>query len=430
MEKALDDFHFLKLDPEVLDDPYPFYARLRTEAPVYREPDFGVFVVSRYDDVVAVDRQAELFSNIAVASGPYQKLPPLDDLPNWRAARPHVDKVIANDPPDHTRHRRVLNRLFSPRRVAGLEPRVRELSNELLDDFIDDGEVEFVSRYANMLPPMVIGELIGVPPEDSASLKECFMRNRSRPRQSLEGSDPDERFERFMAAQRSSTSEVRNVLLEYFAKAIAERREQATEGDIMSELANARFPDGEEVPFETIVTMILLLYQAGAEANTNEMLTNIMMMFARHPELQDELRAQPELIEPFVEEVLRYETPLLGLFRVALRPTTVGGVDIAKGDIVLVLHGSANRDESRFGCPEAFDVHRSHKQPHLSFGHGAHFCPGAPLARLEGRVTVGEVLRRMRNIRFAEGQSPTPEYLPSTLARVPAVLRLAFDKAS
>lgn len=423
----LDDLHFLELNEAILADPYPFFQRLRRDAPVYREPDYGVLVVSRYDDVVEVDRQADVFSNIDLGFAPYRPLPaPLDDLPQWRESARFADRIIQNDPPDHTRHRKVINRLFTPRRVAALEPRIRQLANELIDEFADDGEVEFVQHYANMLPRMVVGELLGVPPEDGDMLNDFF---RTRLLTSREPSDdPKAEFRRMIDSTTADADPDSRTVVDYFAAAIKERRAHPREGDIMSEVANARYADGEEVPFTVLLMMIVLLYVAGGEANTTELLSNVVLTMLRHPEIEPRLRADPDLVDPYVEEVLRHETPLLGVFRVALRDTSVGGVPVAKGDIVMALHGSANRDESRYADPERFDLdrYRACKHAHLSFGYGAHFCPGAPLARLEGKVTTTEVLRRMRNLRFAEGASAV-SYVPSVIQRIPARVHVAFD---
>jgi cytochrome P450 family 150 subfamily A5 len=194
----------------------------------------------------------------------------------------------------------------------------------------------------------------------------------------------------------------------------------------MSELANATFEDGEPVPLESVVSMISLLYAAGGDANTPELMTNAMLVLLDRPELERDLRADPSLARGFIEEVLRYDTPVPGVFRIALEDTSIAGVPIAKGSKVMVVYGAANHDEGYFDDPESFRMGREYPHPHLGFGLGVHFCPGAPLARLEGQIAVQEILRRMINIRRIDDK-PVP-YVPSVIQRIPIQLRLRFDK--
>jgi cytochrome P450 len=214
-------------------------------------------------------------------------------------------------------------------------------------------------------------------------------------------------------------------LRDYFADAINSRR-KTPRGDIMSSLANATFEDGEPVPLESVVSMISLLYAAGGDANTPELMTNSMLALLARPELEQSLRSDPSLAKGFIEEVLRYDTPVPGVFRVALEDASIAGVPIPKGSKVMVVYGAANHDESYFECPESFEMGREYSHPHLGFGLGVHFCPGAPLARLEGQVAVQEILRRLVNIQRID-EEPVP-YVPSVIQRIPIRLRLRFDK--
>lgn len=418
----LGDYHFLKLNEEILSDPYPFFRRLRDEAPVYQEPDYGVVVVSRYEDVQDVLRRSEVFSSIVAGSGPYGPIPPLDDLPGWREANPSFDKIATNDPPDHTRHRRVLNRLFTARAVARIEPRIREMADDLIDDFIDEGEVDFQSRYATVLPPLAVAELLGVPDADLDMLRNTVFGDQMGP--SEPSGDPSEDFRR--AHERLDV--VINELCSYFSQAITSRRSQGPTGGVLDQLAHARFSDEEEVPTDSVVGLIVALFLGGAEANTKDLLSNVAMMLARRPDLQPVLRDDPAAIDAFVEEVLRFDTPLLGMFRVATQDTTIGGTAVSKGEVVMVLYGSANHDAAQFESPDEFEPTCPRQHAIMSFGHGAHFCPGAPLARLQGRVTTSALLARMTNIRFAPGQASHPSYLPYAQVRSPLGLRIAFDK--
>lgn len=415
-------YHFLQLNEALLQNPYPFYKVLREHGPVCREPDYGVYLVGTLDAIREVNRQPEVFSSIQVANAPYVDLPcPLDEIEAYRASCPFGDKILSNDPPDHTRHRKLINRFFTTARVRQLEPRVRQIANEVIDTFIDAGEVEFVTGFAHMVPRLVVGELIGLPEQDQAHFKAFFEDRLKVMAKAAE--QPLSGFQERMQNQDGLTEDA--FLRGYFVDAIEARRRKPTD-DLMSELANATFDDGEAVPLESVVSMISLLYAAGGDANTPELMTNTMLVLLDRPELERALRANPAMAKEVVEEVLRYDTPVPGVFRIAREDTSVAGVPIPKGGIVMVVYASANHDEQYFACPETFDVDREYRHPHLGFGLGVHFCPGAPLARLEGQVAVQEVLRRMANIRRLDA-GPVP-YVPSVIQRIPIRLRLGFEK--
>ena len=422
MTQGLANYGFLKLNEEILADPYPFYRTLREAAPIYRERDYGVFLLSRYEDILEVNSQPEVFSSILVANAPYADPPaPLDELAEWRASQPFSDKILSNDPPDHTRHKRLINRFFTPRHVAELEPRVREITNEIIDAFIDRGEVEFVTEFAHMLPRLVVGELIGVPAEDADRFKVFFMDRLAAMARAAE--EPTAAYRR----QESDREEVteNEFLARYFMEAMAQRR-TSPQGDIMSDLANATFVDtGEPVPLESLVSMITLLYAAGGDANTPELMTNSMLVLLRQPDVMQALRDDPSLAGGFIEEVLRYDTPVPGVFRIALQDTNVGGVPVKRGEKLMIIYGSGNHDAEKFEDAAVFDLGREQTCPHLGFGHGVHYCPGAGLARQEGRVAVQELLRRMGDIRMLEGDPP---YVPSVIQRIPIRLKLGFTK--
>lgn len=419
----IEDYHFLSLNEALLQNPYPFYKLLREQGPVVQEPDYGVYLVSTLDAIREVNRQPELFSSVLVANAPYVDLPcPLDKIAEYRQSTPFGDKILSNDPPDHTRHRKLINRFFTTARVRQLEPRVRQIVNDVIDTFIDDGEVEFVTGFAHMVPRLVVGELIGLPPADQAHFK-AFFEDRLKVMAEA-AAQPLSGFQERMQNQDGLTEDA--FLRGYFIDAIEQRRGQPTD-DLMSELANARFEDGELVPLESVVSMISLLYAAGGDANTPELMTNAMLLLLERPDLGQAARSDPTLVKDIIEEVLRFDTPVPGVFRIALEDTSVAGVPVPKGGIVMVVYASANHDETYFECPETFKVDRESRHPHLGFGLGAHFCPGAPLARLEGQVAVREILRRMTKIHRLES-GPVP-YVPSVIQRIPIRLRLGFEKS-
>jgi cytochrome P450 family 150 subfamily A5 len=421
--QAISDYHFLKLNEDLLQNPYPFFQQLRARGPVCQESDYGVYLVGTLDAIREVNRQPEVFSSILVANAPYVDLPcPLDRIAEYRQENPFSDKILSNDPPDHTRHRKLINRFFTTSRVRALEPRIRQIANEIIDSFIDAGEVEFVTGFAHMLPRLVVGELIGLPETDQAHFRRFF-----EDRLELMAEAAQQPLAGFQERTRNQGGLTEDVFLrDYFTAAIRSRRRQPQD-DIMSELAIATFDDGEPVPLESVVSMIVLLYAAGGDANTPELMTNAMLALLERPELEEALRGDPSLARPFIEEVLRYDTPVPGVFRIALQDTTIAGVPIPKGAKIMVVYGAANHDEGYFEEPECFRMGRDYPHPHLGFGIGVHFCPGAPLARLEGQVAVQEVLRRLVRIRRAD-EGPVP-YVPSVIQRIPIRLRLAFDRA-
>ena len=420
--KSVADYHFLKLNEDLLQDPYPFFKQLRENGPVCQESDYGVYLVGTLDAIREVNRRPEVFSSILVANAPYVDLPcPLDQIGEYRKSTPYSDKILSNDPPDHTRHRKLVNRFFTTSRVREIEPRIRQTANEIIDSFIELGEVEFVTGFAHMLPRLVVGELIGLPEQDQAHFKK-FFEDRLRVMEKA-AEEPLAGFQERTTNQDGLTEDA--FLRGYFVDAINERRREPRR-DLMSELANATFEDGEAVPLESVVSMISLLYAAGGDANTPELMTNSMLALLDRPELEKSLRADPSLAKAFIEEVLRYDTPVPGVFRIALEDTSIAGVPIAKGSKVMVVYGAANHDEGYFDDAESFKMGREYPHPHLGFGLGVHFCPGAPLARLEGQIAVQEILRRMINIRRIDDK-PVP-YVPSVIQRIPIQLRLRFDK--
>lgn len=428
---TVEDSGFLKLNEEILRNPYPFYKLVRDQAPVVREPDYGVYLVSRHADVQDVMRHPQVWSSIQQADAPYSPLPaPLDEIIEWRKAQEFGDKLITNDPPDHNRWRSLINRFFTTRKVSELREIIRSHANELLDEFVEDGEAEFVSQYGDVLPRIVIGELVGMPRADIDHYRAVF---HPRVEDLVNAAKcPRQVFDKLIADAAATgradfllIADYAPGLVQYFFEKVAERRANPTD-DIMSTLANATFKDGEEVPLPDIVLLVMTLFVGGADGNTPSLLVNCARALAEHPELQDELRANPELIDTFIEEVLRLEPPVQGMFRTALEDTTLGDVDIKRGEVVMALFAGANRDERVFADPDALDVHRPAAHNHFAFGYGVHLCPGAPLARMEAHVTVTELLRRTENIKLVPDEE-NDLVVPSVIQRTPARLRLSFD---
>jgi cytochrome P450 len=368
-----------------LDDPYPAYARLRDAAPAVQVAS-GTFAVGRYDDVMAVLKNTAVFSSAPLAFG--------------FGAR----TVIGADPPEHTVLRNTVNRAFTPRMVAAMEPRIREIARGLIDDFVAGGECDLIGDFAVPLPVIVIAEILGVDPERRDDFKRWS--------DSLV----------FSGAMSGALDDSREEFRAYFGEVIEQRRREPRE-DLISALTRAEEAD-TLTPAE-VMSFAMLLLIAGNETTTN-LIGNAMLALLDHPEQLDRVRREPAFVPSMVEEALRFQSPVQLIVRGCVRDTEVGGTPVPRGATVLPLFASANRDERHFAEPDVFDVTRDNARDHVAFGYGPHFCLGAPLARLEAQVAFEELLPRLANIAKPEG---SVEWLPSPLIRGPRELRLRFKPA-
>jgi cytochrome P450 len=347
---------FNPLSPEFRQNPYPAYAWLRRERPVFHIEQAGWWVLSRYADVSAALRNHQLFSS-AYGIG---------------SDRGRMRMMISTDPPDHTLLRGLVNTAFTPRIVAGLEPRIQQITDDLLDRIMDAGAFDLTQDLAVPLPVTVIAELLGVEPERREDFKRWS--------DAFVGSGDDRAFEEFAA---------------YFGAMVeARRRERRT--DLISALVAAQ-EDRHVLSTEDILWFCLLLLVAGNETTTN-LISNAALALIENPGQMDLLRQNPALIPAMVEEALRYDSPVQGLFRTTTQDASINGTTIPADQKVLILFASANRDEAQFSDPDRFDITRRPNN-HLAFGYGIHFCLGAPLARLEARVAWETMLRRMEHLR-------------------------------
>jgi cytochrome P450 len=372
-------------DPEILQDPTPYYAALRERGPIWREPHLGVFMLSGIEEILRVYADYRNFSAIVTGLGPLVKLPQPDEGESWaevierrRHEIPMGDQIISLDPPKHTRHRALVGKLFTPNRLKENEEFMWTLADGLIDEFADRGEVEFCAAYARPFTLLVIADLLGVPREDHETFRG-WLRG--------EGGtvgDPQ---------GRTGGDQVFANLHPYFTRYIEERRASPRD-DAMSRLAGVRFPDGELPEVMDVVRLATILFAAGQET-TARLLAAGMRILAERPTLADALRRDPGAIPNFVEECLRLEGPIKGSFRLALCDTKLAGVDVPAGSIVMGVLGAANRDPRVFEDPERFDWRRSNVRRNVAFGHGEHFCPGASLARAEARISFERLLARL-----------------------------------
>ncbi len=401
-------------DRSIQDDPYAYYDWLREQNPVWQEPRYGVYMVTGYDEAIAVYHDPATFSSCNTVSGPFVRFPvPLegddisDIIEQYRDELPFSDQLPSFDPPKHTAHRALLMRLITPRRLKENEEYMWRLADRQIGEFHAKGECEFVSEYASPFTLLVIADLEGVPEADHGMFKE--------------------RLSNLISGQMSHRP--LEFLYDQFSEYIEDRRREPR-GDIMTGLATATFPDGSTPDVKDAALIAANLFAAGQET-TVRLLSFCLKMIGERPDLQQLLRHDRDRIPNLIEETLRLESPLRGQFRLARRRTTVGNVDIPAGSTVMVLPGAANRDPRMFPDPNEFDIDRPNARHHLAFGHGIHLCAGAPLARAEGRVTINRLLDRTSDIRISEaahGQVGARhyEYLPTYLFRGLGTLHLEF----
>lgn len=386
----VDFFH----DAALVADPYPMLARMRAESPVLREPTQGVLVVTGYDEVLAVVGDHESFSSCNTVTGPFPGFPVSLEgrggpavselIDRHRTELPFSDQLPSFDPPTHTAHRSLLARLITPKRLKENEEFVWRLADQVLAPYVAGGGGEFIADVGNPVALLVIADLLGVPEEDRAELTAVLTGEVSL------GSTAGAQMDHAPLTY----------LYDRFSDYIADRR-AAPRADVMSEMAAARFPDGSIPQVIDVVRVAANLFSAGQET-TVRLLSSAVKLLAEDADLQDRLRREPELISNFIEEALRFDSPIRGDFRLARADTTIGGVDIPAGATVMVHYGAANRDPRQFENPDTFDVNRPNSRRHIAFGRGIHSCLGAPLARTEARILLQRLLARSREISIDE----------------------------
>ena len=352
---------------EIHEDPYPIYARLREEAPAYHHPGLDFWALSRHADVLAAIKDTELYTNTYGVSVEPSASHPAANL---------VMSFLGMDPPRHTQMRALVSRGFTPRRVAELEPRIREMAIGHLERMRGLGRCEFIGELAGVLPMDVISELLGVPSPDRAELRKQ--------------ADTLVHREEGVFDVPPAAGVAFGKIWSYFGALIEERR-RAPRSDLVSALIAAEI-DGERLTPMEIQSFCNLMVVAGNETTT-KLLANALYWLWRNPDQRKLLADEPGLIPRWVEETLRYDASSQAIGRVTNRLVTLHGVDIPAKKRVLLLIGSANRDERAFPNADAYDLRRD-TTASLSFGQGAHFCLGAALARLEGRVVLEEFWRR------------------------------------
>jgi cytochrome P450 len=358
-------------DFEIDSDPYPVWKRLRDEEPLYYNEKYDFYALSRFDDVerASVDWKTYTSSKGTllelIKSG--MELPP--------------GSIIFEDPPTHDLHRGLLSRVFTPKKMNALEPKIRELCARSLDPLVGTGGFDFIRDLGAQMPMRAIGMLLGIPEEDQERLRDKIDDGL----RLAEGSMPD------MAARMKAAQEQHNVFEDYI-----DWRAEHPSDDLMTELLQAEFEDAtgtlRRLSREEILGYIALIAGAGNETTTR-LIGWTGKLLADHPDQRQELVDDRTLVPNAVEEVLRYEAPSPVQARYVTRDVTHHGHVVPEGSVILLLTAAGNRDERKFADADRFDIHRKIDH-HLSFGYGIHFCLGAALARLEGRIALDEVLQR------------------------------------
>jgi cytochrome P450 len=405
-------FVFDRFSESHVGDPYPLYRRAREQAPVFYADAFGVWVVTRHDDVRAVLSDVERFSSAFLIRTPLVAADGVREI--LAEGYLEVPALLNEDPPAHSRTRALVAAAFSPRRTRELAPRVQRFADELIDGFAADGGADLVGRFALPLPLRVICELIGIPAADAGQVRawteelKTLTSFEATPERQREAAHQSVAFERYLAA-------------------LVQARRAEPRDDLLSDLLTADAPPDAGGRFSTteLVSLLITLIFGGHETTANLIGSALVLLLGR-PGLVAEVAADPAKVDPLVEETLRADPPVQGSFRTVVADTELSGVRLPAGAQVFAVIGSANRDPAAADDPDTFDPDRAHPERHLAFGRGIHFCVGAALARLEARTAITTLVRRLPELRLADGfRAP---YVANLLHRGPTRLDAVWSR--
>jgi cytochrome P450 family 150 subfamily A5 len=428
-QQEFEQYDFFRSD-RFVNDPYAYFDYLREQSPVVREPHQGIVMVTGYNEALEIYNDPERFSSCMSTSGPFAGCPiPLKGHENedisalieaYRDQTAFSDQLPTMDPPNHTAHRSLLMSLITPKRLKENEDFMWKLADQQIDSFIGLGECELMGAYAQPFAVLVVSDLLGVPAEDRIQFRKHLIRQEQE-RGGIGVGDV-----KAGEAQHSPLE----WLYETFSAYIEDRRRNP-KGDILTGLAAATFPDGS-VPTPLDVARIAANLFAAGQETTVRLLSYSFQVVGERPDLQQRLRQDRSLIPKFVEECLRIEGPVKGDFRLAKKPTKIGGVDIPAGSFLYIANSAANRDSRKFENPGEFQLERANARLHVAFGAGRHACPGAPLARAEAVVSLNRMFDRTGDIRISEKLHGPPgarrySYLPTFILRGLTHINLEFD---
>ncbi|MGI9325944.1 MAG: cytochrome P450 [Pseudomonadales bacterium] len=405
------------LDDATRECPFRYFQTIRAEQPVYFMPELGVYYVSRYEDVRYVKKNPELFSNDTSKTSSRSSARDIAEEYRSEHGWARVSTLQRTDPPIHGCYRKLIDGAFPVRRIRTMTSYIETIVNDLIDEFIDAGSCEFVSEFSVPLPCTVIADQLGVPRSKLPELKAWSDAMLAPGGGFVDDSAAIDCAKLVVQAQK------------FFASVIEARRDEPRD-DIISDLVQAQFDDGSgaaprALSMPELQDLLDQLLTGGNETTTSAIGSALLLLLQR-PGLADQLRADDKRLRAFIEESLRYETPVLHLWRVATEDTQLGGVDIPKGASLALGYASANRDEAVFDDSETFDVNRPKPGAHLAFGSGPHHCPGAALARQEMFSAFKILLARLHHIELTV---PVDEltHAPSIFLRGLTRLPIRFD---
>ncbi|GAB1542883.1 cytochrome P450 [Scytonema sp. NUACC21] len=390
----------------LLDDPYPFYKRARKEEPIFFSSLLNAYVLTRYEDVLTVLKDPVRFSSAQSLQSVGEFAP--ETIEVLRQGFPVVS-LIGSDGEQHRRLRTPFLKAFSPEKVVAMEGSIRAIANRLVDSFINDGQVEILSKFAYPLPLEVIFNMYGVPLNKMAEVKHW-------------GSEVTALFSTPLTPERQIECARSYVDLQYFMANLVEERRIAPSDDMISDLLTS------DLSIPEIVLLLCEMIVAGHKTTAN-LIGKALKLFLEQPNLWQRLCDEPSLIPIALEEVLRYDTPAASMIRVTTQEVYLAGATLPKDTRILLLYGSANRDENQYHDSDRFNMERFKQTPvnHLAFSHGVHHCTGSHLARREGRIALSVLSSRLPNLRLRPNQQPT--HIPALLNRGYAKLYLEWDIA-
>jgi cytochrome P450 len=406
MTTASDLAQFNPFDADTLQCPYPHYATMREEAPVLFLEQLGLYLVTRHDLVLSILRDPATFSS--KFGRPTMPMSAEDTAKyNEVVAEGYVraSTMLTTDPPEQTRFRGLVAKAFNPKTISAMEPFIRGIVTELIDSWGDRTELEFVADFGVPLPVRVIGTMLNQPPERFVDIKRWSDA-------SIAGIGTNISIERRLSAERET-----NEFQRYFESEI-ERRRIEPQDDLLTNLLNATLDepgvDPRPLDMPEMLSIISQLMVAGNETTT-KLLTEMMRLLGEHPEQWTQVQNDSTRIERIVEESLRLSSPTQGIFRIATEDVELAGVTVPKGARLVLVYGAANRDEIVYPDSETFDPDRPRLKEHLAFGKGIHFCLGAALSRLEARVALEELTRRISSYQLSDSNDYS--YYPSFMLR-------------
>lgn len=399
-------------DPDTQENWYPAYEKLQAEAPVFKVPGLNMFVLTRYEDIAAVVRDSDTFSNQAELHGgePLMLFPEARRIYEERGFPRKFP--LAVDPPEHQKYRKLVDHFFRGSRLTGVRPLITEIVHGLIDKFAHKGEIEFIKAFAEPLPANVISRLLGFPQSDIPQL-HVWAEAWAAP------------FARNLTLEKEIWVAEQGVAFQQYILEHINDRRKSPKDDIISHLVQARFDDERPLADAELVSIIDHLYIGGNETTAYALASGMWQML-REPQIYAQLKADKSRTRNFVEENLRLESPTQGLYRTTTRDTEIRGVKIPQGATVHLRFAAANRDPAVFENPARFDLNRPNAIHHMAFSQAEHRCPGFSLSKFEQWIAFDALIERLPNLRLTSGKNDF-RHLPGFVLRALAELHLSFD---